>query len=142
MVNKMSLENKAKYRVWSYQITIASGILILFSALTINQWHLALSSNLIWMTGPVRLLSSNAEVMTTGLIICGISITAAGLVIMKWKVTKSLGILVIIFSILSLTEMGGFFVGGIMGIIGGILAFKADTGKRKFVDTNETNKWT
>lgn len=142
MVNNMSLTNKAKYRVWSYQLTIASGILIIFSALAINQWHLALSSNLTWMTGPVRLLSDNVGVMTTGLIICGISITAAGIVIMKWRVTKSLGVLIIIFSVLSLTEMGGFFVGGIMGIIGGILAFKADLGKQGFVKTNETNKWT
>lgn len=141
MVNNMSLENKAKYRIWSYQLTIASGVLILFSALAINQWHLALSSNLTWMTGPVRLLSSNADVMTTGLIICGISITAAGIVIMKWKASKSLGILVIIFSILSLTEMGGFFVGGIIGIIGGILAFKADMGMKKFANTNDVNKW-
>lgn len=140
MVNNVSLANKAKYKIWSYQITIASGILILFSALVINQWHLALSSNLTWMTGPVRLLSDNADVMTVGLVICGASVTAAGIVIMKWKVTKSLGILIIIFSALSLTEMGGFFVGGIMGIIGGILAFKADTGKPKFVNSDESNK--
>lgn len=138
----MSLENKEKYRIWSYQITLASGVLILLSALVTSQWHLALSSNLTWMTGPVRLLSSNADVMTVGLVVCGISITAAGLVIMKWKVSKSLGVLVIIFSIISLTEMGGFFVGGIMGIIGGIFAFKADTGMKKFAKTSKPHKWT
>lgn len=142
MMDNMSLANKAKYRVWSYQLSIASGILIIFSALSISQWHLALSSNLTWMTGPVRLLSSNVDVMTAGLIICGISITAAGIVIMKWKSTKSLGVLVIIFSVLSLTEMGGFFIGGIIGIIGGVFAFKADLGKQGFESKDDAKKWT
>jgi len=134
MVYSMSLTNNAKYRIWSYQISIAAGALILYSAFTLSEWHLALASNLTWMTGPIRLLSPNLDVLTTGLIICGIFVTISGIVIMKWKVTKMLGIAIIIFSAISLTEMGGFFVGGIMGIIGGILAFKADTGKHRIFE--------
>jgi hypothetical protein len=134
-VNELSLTNATKYRVWSYQLSIASGVLILFSAFSLSQWHLALTSNLTWMTGPIRLLSPNIDVLTTGLIICGIFVIIAGIAIMKWKVTKVLGIGIVIFSILSLTEMGGFFVGSILGIIGGILAFKADTGKPRIVES-------
>lgn len=128
----MSLTNTAKYRTWSSQLSIAAGVLILLSAISISQWHMGLSSDLNWMTGPTKLLSPELDVITTALIVCGVSILAAGIVMMKWKVTKMLGILVIIFSILSLTEMGGFFFGGVIGVIGGIFAFKADTGKHGF----------
>ncbi len=125
----MSLTSKAKYRIWSYQLTITAGVLILFSAITLPQWHLALTSNLTWMTGSIRLLSPDLDVITSALIICGIFVTLLGIVIMKWKVTKMFGIVIILFSALSLTEMGGFFFGSVMGIVGGILAFKADAGK-------------
>ena len=84
------------------------------------------------MTGPTRLLSPELEVITTALIICGSFVTASGIIIMKWMATRMLGITVILFSALSLTEMGGFFFGSIIGIIGGILAFKASSGKHGF----------
>lgn len=125
----MSITSTAKYRTWSYQLSIAAGIMILFSAATLSQWHLSLSSDLTWMAGPVRLLSSDLESLTTALIICGIFVTASGVIMLKWRPTKMLGIFVILFSVLSLTEMGGFFFGSIMGIIGGIFAFKASNGK-------------
>ncbi len=123
------LTNKTKYEVLSYQLAIAAGVLILFSTITLSQWHLALSSNLTWMMGPVELSSPNLEALTLALIICGSVITVAGIFMMKFKVTKMLGVIVIIFSAVSLTEMGGFFVGGIIGIIGGLVAFRAETRK-------------
>lgn len=129
------MSNTTKYKVLSYQLTIAAGILILFSAIAISQWHLAISSNFTWMMGPSKLISPDLEVMATALVICGISIIALGVVMMKWKVTKGIGIAVILFSILSLTEMGGFFFGSIIGIVGGIFAFKAASiDKGRFTD--------
>lgn len=125
----MSITNKTKYEVLSYQLSIIAGILILLSGIVISQWHLALSSNLTWMIGPTKLLSPDIETITLALIICGIFVTSAGILMIKFKVTKMLGFIVVVFSAISLTEMGGFFIGGIIGMIGGIIAFKADTSK-------------
>jgi hypothetical protein len=129
MMDIMSITNAMKYRIWSYQLSIAAGILILFSGIALSQWHLALSWDFSWMTGPPKILSSNLDVLTFALILCGVFVTASGILMMKWRPTKMLGITVIIFSALSLTEMGGFFFGGLMGIIGGILAIKTATSK-------------
>lgn len=123
------LTSKTKYEVWSCLLSITAGILILLSAIMISQWHLALSSNLTWMMGPTKLISPNLESITLALIICGSVVTIAGIFMMKFKVTKMLGIIVIVFSAVTLTEMGGFFVGGIIGIIGGVIAFRAETHK-------------
>lgn len=120
---------KTKYEMLSYQLTITAGVLILFSAIMLSQWHMALSSNLTWMMGPVKLLSPNLGALTLALIICGSVVTGAGIFMMKFKVTKMLGVIVIVFSAVSLTEMGGFFVGGIIGIIGGLVAFRVETHK-------------
>ncbi len=132
IVNEMSFINTTKYRIWSYQLSIAAGILILFSGIALAQWHLALSWDFTWMTGPPRMLSSNIDFLTVVLILCGGFVIASGIIMMKWRVTKMLGIVVILFSAFSLTEMGGFFFGGVIGIVGGILAFKADTSKLSF----------
>jgi len=45
MVNDMSVTNIAKYRVWSYQLSIATGVLILFSLLVISNNSYAESIN-------------------------------------------------------------------------------------------------
>ena len=132
MVNDMSVTSTTKYRIWSYQLSITAGILILFSGIALSQWHLALSWDFTWMSGPPKILSSNIDYLTILLILCGGFVIASGIIMMKWRVTKMLGIVVILFSALSLTEMGGFFFGGVIGIIGGILAFKADTSKHGF----------
>lgn len=128
----MSTTQKNKYGQWACQLSIAAGILILFSGIALSQWHFALSSNFTWMSGPPRILSSDLDTLTIALILCGTFVTASGIIMMKWRITKMLGITVILFSVLSLTEMGGFFIGGVIGIIGGILSFKADSSKNNF----------
>ncbi|KAF6246252.1 hypothetical protein C6990_10245 [Nitrosopumilus sp. b3] len=125
----MTLTKKTKYEVWSYQLSIIAGVLILLSGIVISQWHLALSSNLTWMLGPTKLLTPNLETIILALSICGTFVTVAGILMRKFKVTKMLGVIVIVFSAVSIIEMGGFFVGGVIGIIGGIIAFKAETPK-------------
>lgn len=131
----MSIKNTTKYRKWSYPLSITGGALILFSGIVLSQWHLALSSNLTLMIGPTRLLSPELDLITTALIICGVAVTVSGILVMKWKVTRMLGIIIIVFSAVSLFEMGGFIFGGVMGIIGGFLVLKANTDKREFVES-------
>lgn len=125
----MPLTKKTKYEVWSYQLSIIAGVLILLSGIVISQWYLALSSNLTWMLGPTKLLSPNLETSIIALSICGTFVTVAGILMRKFKVTKMLGVFVIVFSAVSIIEMRRFFVGGVIGIIGGIIAFKVDTSK-------------
>ena len=65
----------------------------------------------------------NTEVLSVAIITCGAIIV--GLSVIMYKVpstSRVLGAFVILFSVLSLLEMGGFLIGGILGIIGGVLA--------------------
>jgi len=53
---------------------------------------------------------------------------------MMYKIPSQIhiwGIVVIAFSIISIFEMGGFLIGGIIGIIGGALAFKDYSNKKE-----------
>ncbi len=56
-------------------------------------------------------------------IICGIIVIVAGYMVYTRPMSHSTyGIIVLIFSILSFAESGGYIIGGILGIIGGLWA--------------------
>ncbi len=56
-------------------------------------------------------------------IICGIIVIVAGYMVSSRPMSHSAyGIIVLIFSILSFAESGGYIIGGVLGIIGGLWA--------------------
>ena len=56
-------------------------------------------------------------------LVCGIIVTISALMLnSRGAERRSWGLVVIVFSIISFAGMGGFFIGAILGIIGGALA--------------------
>jgi len=104
-----------------FGLSLAAGIIILISGIIFPVWHLSFFPSMSSMMGSpfdVNIGILSVAIMTCGAIIIGVSI-------MMYKVPSQIriwGAFVIIFSVLSILEMGGFLIGGILGIIGGIMA--------------------
>jgi len=60
----------------------------------------------------------------TGLVCGAIVLLSATMVLAKVGQRRTWGILVLVFSVLSFIGLGGFVVGAIMGIVGGILILR------------------
>jgi len=113
-------KEKSKVSVY-FGLSLAAGIIILISGIIFPVWHLAFFPAMSSMMGPpfdVNIGVSSVAIMTCGAIIIGTSI-------MMYKIpaqSRIWGAFVIVFSILSMLEMGGFLIGGIIGLIGGSMA--------------------
>jgi hypothetical protein len=98
-------------------LSILGGILILLSGLVILGVGIA----------GMPVVPGVAESLIVGLgtwgIVCGIIVIVAGYMVYKRPMSHTIyGIVVLIFSILSFSESGGYIIGGILGIIGGLWA--------------------
>jgi len=109
-----------------FVLSLAAGIIILISGIVFSVWHLSFFPSMMSMIGSpldVNIGFLSVAIMTCGAIIIGASV-------MMYKVPSQIriwGAFVIVFSILSIFEMGGFLIGGTIGIIGGIMAFSHRT---------------
>jgi len=109
-----------------FGLSLAAGIIILISGIIFPVWHLAFFPSMSSMLGAsfvVIMGGLSVSILTCGAIIIGASI-------MMFKIPPKIriwGIFVIVFSVLSIFEMGGFLIGGIIGIIGGIMAIAHKT---------------
>ncbi len=77
----------------------------------------------IMMMGTYSITNAFMYVILTVGIVCGIVILVAAIMLYNHPhETKSWGTVILIVSIISLIGLGGFFVGAILGIVGGVLA--------------------
>ena len=115
----MSISKRLAYRFVS-ELSLIAGSLVLAAAI-LSLRHIAFFPDMKWMMGSQLsghvLVTSIVGIVSGGMMIMGgIMIYAQPLHIRKW------GILVWFFSSLSFFGIGGFIVGGIIGIIAGFLA--------------------
>jgi hypothetical protein len=107
----------------AFALSLTAGILMIVSGLMATVWVYA--GWLGW--GPMMGHMGFGRVMlvsvtTLGLISGVIVLVSAVLLRSKPKESTTWGTLILVFSILSFFGMGGFFVGALLGIVGGALA--------------------
>lgn len=109
-----------------FAISFVAGILILLNGLVFFALQSIINSFIDFIPMPVTIpgigfaQSVFATIGAIGLVFGIIVIVGAFLIYMPGKEVIG-GIIVLIFSILSIVALGGFFIGLILGIIGGIL---------------------
>lgn len=118
-ISSAKILKRLEYRFAS-ELSIVAGIIILGAAL-LSLKHIAFFPDMGWMAGSylhghVDITSIVGIVSGTMVIIGAIMIYVQPLHIRKW------GMLIWFFSSLSFFGIGGFIIGGILGIIGGFLA--------------------
>ena len=103
-------------------LSLTSGILILAGAVIPWIWHASFYPQMSWMMG-----TPNAMPIFAGMIVIG-AVSGATIVLssimMSSRPSESSrwGVIVLVFSVLSFFGMGGFLIGAVLGIVGGILA--------------------
>ena len=115
-----TIETKRRFDAPS-ALSLASGILILAGAITSWVWHAAFYPQMGWMMSP-NMMPFIANMSAVG-VVSG-AIVLIGALMMYYKPSESYkwGVIVLVFSIISLFGMGGFLIGAVLGIVGGILA--------------------
>jgi hypothetical protein len=113
------MSKRLEYR-FSSELSLVSGAIIL-SASILFLLHISFFPTMQWMMGPQLsnqiLITSIIGIVSGIMIIIGaIMIYAQPIHIRKW------GVLIWFFASLSFFGIGGFFIGGILGIIAGSLA--------------------
>lgn len=119
----MSLVKKSSNVKIPVILSLIGGIIVIISGFTLSVWHIAVFPHMDLMTGPSELLDQNASVLSWTIIITGTLVVAFAIILYKRPTNISvLGLIIVTFSTLSILAMGGFMIGGIIGIIGGALA--------------------
>ena len=118
-ISSAKISKRLEYRFAS-ELSLVAGVIILGAAL-LSLRHIAFFPDMGWMSGSylrghVEITSIVGIVSGSMVIIGAIMIYAQPLHIRKW------GMLIWFFSSLSFFGIGGFIIGGILGIIGGFLA--------------------
>lgn len=104
-------------------LSLISGIIILASGFVLSVWHFAIFPHFDLMMGPSTFSGQAGTIVSSAIIVTGAIITAATIVLYKQPNQSYIwGLVILFFSTLSILEMGGFIVGGIIGIVGGSLA--------------------
>jgi MFS family permease len=102
-------------------LSYIGGLLVLFSGISIFILGSFMSSII-----PVPGVPVGVMIITAGIwgIICGVFIIAGGYLLQsKPREAHTLwGILIFVFALTSYFGGGGFFIGGILGIVGGLMA--------------------
>jgi hypothetical protein len=102
-------------------LSLTAGVIILISGFVFYMWHFALFPTMSPMMGPP--LNVTTEVLSIGIITCGAIIIATSVVMYKTpSQSRMWGAFVIVFSAISILEMGGFLIVGVIGIIGVFMA--------------------
>jgi len=103
-------------------LSLAGGIIILVGATVSWIWHVSFFPQMGWMMGGPPFAAMTAGVSIVG-IVSGAMVVLGGIMMYaKPHETPKWGVLVLIFSVISLFGMGGFLIGAVLGIIGGVLA--------------------
>ena len=102
-------------------LSLAAGIIIVIGGLVSSFWHMTFFPQMGWMMG---------QQFASGIVFGSIVSTVFGVIVIGGAIlmfkkplqTRQWGVIVLVASVLSFTGMGGFMIGGILGIIGGIIA--------------------
>ncbi len=119
----------------AFLLSLIGGILILLGSAVVMMWALggmlgwggAMESMMGGYSGMMGGIGFSGTAFFGGMSLVGL---VAGIVVLVGSVllysrprqTSSWGILILVFSVLSLFGMGGFFIGAILGLVGGALA--------------------
>jgi uncharacterized membrane protein YhaH (DUF805 family) len=113
------MSKRLEYR-FSSELSVVSGAIILSVAI-LFLLHISFFSTMQWMIGPQ--LSNHVLITSIIGIVSGIIIITSGIMIYVQPLhIRKWGMLIWFFSSLSFFGIGGFFIGGILGIIAGFLA--------------------
>jgi len=102
-------------------LSLVAGVIILISGFVFYMWHFGFFPTMSPMMGPP--LNVTPGILSIAIITCGVIIIAVS--VMMYKTPSQIriwGVFVVVFSVMSILEMGGFLIGGIIGIIGGLMA--------------------
>ena len=115
----MSMSKRFEYR-FSAEMALVSGAIILGAAI-LFLLHVSFFPTMQWMMG--HQLSNHILITSVIGIVCGIMIIISGIMIYAQPLhIRKWGVVIWFFSSLSFFGIGGFFIGGILGIISGSMA--------------------
>jgi hypothetical protein len=103
-------------------LSIAAGIIIVLGGISSWLWHAAYFSQMSWMMGGPWFTALIAGTSIIGIISGALVLLGGLLMSFRPQENQKWGVMVLVFSLLSLFGMGGFLIGAILGIIGGSLA--------------------
>ncbi len=102
-------------------LSLAAGISIVIGSLVSSFWHTTFFPQMGWMMG--QQFAGGIVFGSIVSIVFGAIVMGGAILMFKRPLqTRQWGVIVLVASVLSFTGMGGFMIGGILGIIGGIIA--------------------
>jgi len=102
-------------------VSLVAGIIIVIASLVFSSWHSELFPQMGWMMSQ-QFASGIVLGSIVSIVFGAIVIGGAILMFKKPLQTHQWGVIVLVASVLSFTGMGGFMIGAILGIIGGVIA--------------------
>ena len=103
-------------------LSLASGILILVGAIIPWIWHASFFPQMGWMMGAPNIMPFTASLVVIGVVSGAFVLLGALMMSSRPSESSKWGVIVLVFSVLSFFGMGGFLIGAVLGIVGGILA--------------------
>lgn len=111
-------------QVNAFNLSLVAGILILVNSSAVG----VAAAWFPWIFPTLPGSDNNATVpfsiITIVGLVCGVLILLGAFILCRKPVDKSIGIMIIIFSIPSVLTGGGFIIGFILGILGGVKALR------------------
>jgi hypothetical protein len=103
-------------------LSLAGGIIIVLAGIASWIWHTAFFSQMSWMMGGPWFNAMIAGTSIIGIVSGTLVILGALMIGFRPHESHMWGVMVLVFSLLSIFGMGGFLVGAVLGIIGGSIA--------------------
>ena len=101
-------------------LSLAAGIIIVIGSSVSSFWHSAFFPQMGWMMGQ-QFASGIIVSSLVGIVFGAVVIIGAVLMYKKPLQTRQCGVIVLVASALSFVGMGGFMIGGILGVIAGVI---------------------
>lgn len=102
-------------------ISLAGGMLMVLSSALFLVWH-TMFPQMNMMMGYTGFTGVTYYISMVGFVCGGTIIFGASMLFKNPENARTWGILILVFSIVSFLEGGGFIIGAILGIIGGVMA--------------------
>jgi hypothetical protein len=117
----------------AYIISLIGGIIVLLGSIAMaimigsGYWWMGMNGNHYSMMGTFSLDSGMMYLLSAFGVACGIVILIGALMLNRRPhEAATWGTIILIFSLLSLVDMGGFIIGTLLGIIGGVIALTSE----------------
>ncbi len=116
----MSVSNKKVEISSAAGLSLAAGIIIVIGSSVSSFWHTTFFPQMGWMMGQ-QFASGIIVSSLVGIVFGAVVIIGAVLMYKKPLQTRQWGVIVLAASALSFIGMGGFMIGGILGVIAGVI---------------------